>query len=69
MSLTDLDVRRVLAAVADCALRGNVLPHSRQPECGCAELTECRGGRGRDGAGGVTREECVKCRCEAMGVT
>lgn len=68
MALTEGDVRRVLAAVAGCALRGNVLPHSRQPECGCAELTECRGGRGRAATGAVTREECVRCRCEAMGV-
>lgn len=58
--------QEVLEAVRRCPDRGRVLPHSLQPECGCAELTECRAGRGaRPGA--VTLIECVQCRCRALG--
>jgi hypothetical protein len=49
-----------LALVAACPDRGSVLPVSQQPECGCAELTECRRGKGaRPGA--VTLSECLAC--------
>lgn len=60
------EIRRVLEAVRTCPDRGAVLPHPLQPECGCAELTECRAGRGRRGA--VTLEECVRCQCRALGI-
>jgi hypothetical protein len=52
---------RVLAAVRSCPDRGAVLPVSDQPECGCAELTECRAGRGYE-PGKVTLTNCVECR-------
>jgi hypothetical protein len=65
-SLAPGAVPRVLAAVRGCPDRGPVLPHHRQPECGCAELTECRASRGASGA--VTLEECVRCRYEALGL-
>jgi hypothetical protein len=58
---------RVLSAVWNCSERGSVLPHTHQPECGCAELTACRAGRGH--AGAVTLEECVRCRAAALGVS
>ena len=51
-----------LSAIAACADRGSVLPHSLQPECGCAELTECRNGRGRI-PGRVTLRDCLACIC------
>ena len=38
----------VIAAVAACPDRGGSLPVSVQPECGCAELYECRAGQGGD---------------------
>lgn len=59
-------VGRVLEAVRTCPDRGPVLPTSSQPECGCAELTECRAGGGP--SSGVTLEACVRCRCAALGV-
>jgi hypothetical protein len=58
----------VLAAVASCPDRGEVLPHAQQPECGCAELTRCRAGKGSV-AGRVTTTDCVVCRCQALGIT
>jgi hypothetical protein len=61
------DVAVVLAAVASCPGRGSVLPHTAQPECGCAELTECHAGRSH-GLAGVTLAECVACRWEALGL-
>jgi len=60
------EMRAVLDAVAACPDRGATLPHSRQPECGCAELTECRAGCKRPAA--VTLEACVRCHCEALGL-
>ena len=59
---TAAEMSRVLVAVRTCPDRGSVLPHSVQPECGCAELTACRAGLGRAGAGAVSLEECVRCR-------
>jgi hypothetical protein len=53
-------VGRRLALVRECPDRGGVLPVSLQPECGCAELTECRRGRGRR-PGRVTLDECLEC--------
>ena len=38
----------VLSAVRECPDRGEVLPHTQQPECGCAELTRCHAGRGTE---------------------
>lgn len=49
-----------LALVLGCSARGPVLPVSLQPECGCAELSECRSGRGKT-AGRVTLAECLEC--------
>jgi hypothetical protein len=49
-----------LAKVAACLRRGPVLPHSLQAECGCAELTECREGRGVH-PGRVTLRDCLAC--------
>lgn len=60
--------RAVLAAVAACPHRGSVLPVGRQPECGCAELTECRAGKGRR-AGEVTRAECMECAGRGIDTT
>ena len=48
---TAAEMSQVLLAVRTCPDRGSVLPHSVQPECGCAELTACRAGLGRAGAG------------------
>ena len=61
---TAAEMSRLLVAVRTCPDRGSVLPHSVQPECGCAELTACRAGLGRAGAGAgaVSLEECVRCR-------
>jgi hypothetical protein len=53
--------RQVLAAVMACPDRGSVLPVGLQPECGCAELTECRAGHGAM-PGRVTTADCVACR-------
>lgn len=63
----DDPTRPVLAAVAACPDRGSVLPAALQPEgcSGCAELTECRAGRGAT-PGRVTLEECVACRFAAL---
>jgi hypothetical protein len=55
-----LDLHDVLAEITRCPYRGLVLPASLQPECGCAELTECRAGRG-DPPGQVTTSDCVAC--------
>jgi len=52
--------RASLALVSACPHRGPVLPVSRQPECGCAELTECRAGKGKR-PGAVTLAECLAC--------
>jgi hypothetical protein len=49
-----------LALVAQCPDRGSVLPVSLQPACGCAELTECRRGRGKR-PGSVTLADCLAC--------
>lgn len=51
---------RILAAVAVCPYRGPVLPVSQQPECGCAELTACRAGKGQR-PGKVTLANCMEC--------
>jgi hypothetical protein len=64
--ITAAEVARVLEAVLTCPDRGSVFPNTSQPECGCAELTACRAGRGRDGA--VTLEDCVRCRAAALGI-
>lgn len=53
-------------AVLACLDRGPVLPVSMQPECGCAELTECRAGRGKV-AGRVTLRECLECKMPSRG--
>jgi hypothetical protein len=66
MTITREQMARGLAAVHNCPDRGSVLPWADQPECGCAELSECRAGLGR--AGAVTLEECVRCRCGALGI-
>lgn len=50
----------LLPLVAACPDRGSVLPHALQPSCGCAELTECRAGRGKR-RGRVTLAECLAC--------
>src|SRR5579883_1497621 len=55
-----MDIGEVLAAISSCPDRGNVLPPSQQPECGCSELSECRAGRGRT-PGLVTLPDCVAC--------
>ena len=52
-------------AVHACPHRGPVLPVSQQPECGCAELTECRAGKGIR-PGGVTLRECLDCQGAAQ---
>ena len=62
------DLARVLHAVSACPERGGVLPHTEQPECGCAELSACRAGRGTF-PGRVTTTDCVVCRCRALGIT
>ena len=49
-----------LERVAACPYRGSVLPPSLQPECGCAELTECQVGRGLV-RGRVTLRDCLDC--------
>ena len=56
----DAAVARALARVAACGHRGPVLPVSQQPECGCAELSECRAGKGRV-PGRVALSDCVRC--------
>jgi hypothetical protein len=62
---TNESYEAVLAAVARCPDRGDVLPVSLQPECGCAELTRCRAGLGAV-PGSVTTADCVRCRCELL---
>jgi hypothetical protein len=61
--------RAILAAIAACPHRGDVLPLSRQPYLngcrGCGELTECRAGKGKRSEGAST-EDCVRCRAEAL---
>ncbi len=52
--------RRALDLVASCPDRGPVLPISLQPECGCAELSGCRAGRGT-APGRVTLRDCLAC--------
>lgn len=52
--------RATLARVAGCPERGPVLPIGQQPECGCAELTACRAGRGAH-PGRVTLRDCLAC--------
>jgi len=58
-STSDLAV--ILAAVNACPDRGGALPVALQPECGCAELTECRAGLGSR-PGRVTLADCLACR-------
>jgi hypothetical protein len=55
-----LDLDELLCSVRLCSHRGALLPQRLQPECGCAELTECRAGRGSH-AGRVTLQDCVAC--------
>lgn len=59
------DQRTVLAAVNACPELGPSLPISQQPECGCAELYECRAGRGET-PGRVTMGDCRDCRTVAL---
>src|SRR4051812_11131451 len=61
-----LELSDVLGAVSTCIDRGAVLPASLQPECGCAELTECRAGRGSV-AGRVTLQDCIACLVKRRG--
>ena len=49
-----------LAAVRSCPHRGEVLPHTLQPDCGCAELSRCRADRG-DPPGRATLDDCLLC--------
>jgi hypothetical protein len=56
----------VLRAVGSCPARGAILPHTKQAECGCSELTHCAEGRGASGDG-ATFDECLLCRFEAGG--
>jgi hypothetical protein len=56
--LVDLDA--MLGAVGKCPYRGQVLAPSLQPACGCAELSECRAGRG-EMQGRVTLQDCLAC--------
>lgn len=55
------DGDRLLRAVATCADRGGVVPHTRTAGCACPELTECRAGRG-ESPHGATLDECLACR-------
>jgi hypothetical protein len=50
----------LLAAVATCRHRGEVLPHHLQAECGCGELNHCRAGHGAI-PGRVTLRDCLAC--------
>ena len=59
--LAGLPTPATLESVRTCPDRGSVLPVSKQPECGCAELTECRAGRGKT-PGAVTLAECLNCK-------
>ena len=52
----------LLSEIRTCPDRGNVLPHSQQPECGCAELTDCRVN------GPVTLSQCLRCQRQAFGL-
>jgi hypothetical protein len=63
----NLAFARVLASIRDCPDRGDVFPHTQQPGCGCAELTECRGGKGpgRDPFR-VTTADCLRCKAEEL---
>lgn len=53
----------LLARVAACPDRGPVLPVGLQPDCRCAELSECRAGRGAV-PGRVALGDCLQCRAE-----
>jgi hypothetical protein len=57
----NLAFARVLASIRDCPDRGDVFPHTQQPGCGCAELTACRAGKGRD-PGKATTADCMRCQ-------
>lgn len=66
-NITDLvQIYRVLDAVRSCPERGAVLPHTLQPECVCAELTECRARLGPGPDGAVRLEDCVRCRSKTL---
>jgi glycosyltransferase involved in cell wall biosynthesis len=56
------------ARVLGCPHRGNVLPVSEQPECGCGELSECRDGHGTI-PGRVSVRECLDCTGHGHGHT
>jgi hypothetical protein len=60
-------MRAILAAIVACPDRGEVLPHTQQPECGCAELTRCRAGKGAT-PGSVTTTDCVVCQLGTLQV-
>ena len=60
------DLAGVLAEVAVCPERGSSLPATFQPDCGCSELTECRGGRGVM-AGLVALQDCLACVVKSRG--
>ncbi len=51
---------KALGLVSACPARGSVLPLKFQPECGCAELSECRRDKGKS-PGRVTLRECLAC--------
>lgn len=57
----DLDRARILESIRACPQRGASLPVSLQPECGCAELYECRVGKGKV-PGQVTTADCWRCK-------
>jgi hypothetical protein len=62
IDVPDVEARvRVLAAIRTCPQRGASLPVSLQPECGCAELYECRAGKGKV-PGQVTTADCWTCK-------
>lgn len=54
-----------LEAVKNCPSRGPTLPHTLQPDCGCAELSECRAGKGTV-PGRVTLQNCIECQGAAQ---
>jgi hypothetical protein len=56
----------ILRAVTRCPDRGPVLPVSRQPGCGCAELTDCRAAGAP--AAGVCLTQCLACRATSLGL-
>ena len=61
-NLGDTSYARSVAKVMRCESRGTILPISRQPECGCAERSECLALRGPSHRPGeVSLKECLAC--------